>query len=119
MRFARIIKVIPISLLAFLPVSCLKEKFGEKCEATYYATSIKPFFIANCANSSNCHASNGAASIDLTKYNVIFKSKDEIIRRLSLDPTDDAFMPKGLAPVSSGELQMLNDWIAKGADGCD
>ena len=104
--------------VSFLPVSCLNDKLGDRCEATYYSTVIKPFIITKCANTVDCHLSSGTAA-DLTKYSEVFKNKDDIIRRISLDPSNNEFMPKGSPAVSPAELQMLKDWISSGAKGCD
>lgn len=116
---ARTIRIFIFILFSLIPFSCLKEKLGEKCETTFYSTTIKPILIAKCANNQDCHVSNGAAPVDLTKYNEVFKSKDEILRRISLDINEGDFMPQGADPVSDADFKMLKEWVAKGAEGCD
>jgi hypothetical protein len=42
----------------------------------------------------------------------------EIVRRITLPPDDDDYMPSdGKKPLSAAEIQVIQDWIAGGAAG--
>ncbi len=106
-------------VFVFLNASCLNDKIGDKCESSYYTTTVEPILITDCANSISCHVSEGNAGADFTKYDVVYAEKDEILRRISLDVSNPDFMPKGGLPLTFEEIQILNDWVAYGAKGCD
>lgn len=116
LKVTHVIRICTFLLIPVLTGSCLNDKY--KCENTYYSITIKPFLYASCAQQEGCHNSTGTGR-DFNKYSEVFRSKEDIIARITLDPNDDKFMPKGSTQVSAADLQMLKDWIAKGAPGCD
>ena len=118
MKFRIIIYFLLITFFSSF-TSCLNDKFAGQCESSYYTITVEPILITNCANNINCHVSGGNADDDFTKYDVVYGEKDEIVRRISLDVSNADFMPKGGLPLSSAEIQILNDWVASGAEGCD
>lgn len=91
----------------------------DQCELSYFTITVKPILITNCANDINCHVSEGNAGADFTKYENVYAEKDEIVRRISLDTSDPDFMPKDGLPLTFEEVQIINDWVASGAQGCD
>lgn len=115
-RFPALVLLLYIVLSS---TSCLNDKLGDKCEASYYTVSIKPLLISNCANTIDCHVSGGNAGADFNRYEEVFRWKDEVIRRISLDANDAAFMPRGGLPLTATDIQLLKEWVAAGALGCD
>jgi uncharacterized membrane protein/mono/diheme cytochrome c family protein len=94
---------------------------------TFYGARIAPIFAARCAL---CHGANKQrAKLRLDDYAFIMRGgKDgsvvkagdpagsEIVRRISLPPGADDFMPaEGKPPLDAAQIQLIKLWIAAGA----
>jgi uncharacterized membrane protein/mono/diheme cytochrome c family protein len=96
---------------------------------TFYGARIQPIFSAQCLS---CHsAAKRKGGLQLTSYAALMKGgkhgaavkpgnagASDLLRRLSLPPTDDDFMPKGgKPPLSPDQIKLVGQWIAAGASG--
>jgi mono/diheme cytochrome c family protein len=94
---------------------------------TFYGARIAPIFAARCAL---CHGANKQrGKLRLDDYAFIMRGgKDgavvkagdpagsEIVRRISLPPGADDFMPaEGKPPLAAEQIQLIKLWIAAGA----
>jgi uncharacterized membrane protein len=96
---------------------------------TFYGARIQPIFSQHCIG---CHGpSKHKANLRLDSFEAVTRgSKDgpvikagnaqgsELLRRVSLPPTDDDFMPSGhKPPLSANEIKTIELWISSGASG--
>ena len=95
----------------------------------FYAVHIAPLFARSCISCHKPEKHKGGLRMD--SYAELMRGGDdgpavvpgdgkgsEIVRRVTLPPSDDDAMPSdGDKPLSSDEIQMLQHWIAAGAKG--
>lgn len=94
---------------------------------TFYYVKIRPVFASHCVT---CHGpekqrsrlrlDSYASVMHGGKHGAVIKPRDakgsELLRRVTLPPSDDDFMPKeGKRPLSQDEVKLLELWIAGGA----
>ena len=97
--------------------------------ATFYGARIQPIFAANCLT---CHSrakrksglrlDNYSALMRGGKHGAVVKAGDlagsELLRRITLSPSDDNFMPKGgKPPLSPDQVKLIELWVSGGASG--
>lgn len=95
---------------------------------TFYGARIQPIFARNCLA---CHGRNkhkGRLRLDSFEavmhggeHGPVIKPGEarasEILRRISLSPSDRDFMPQEHSPVPAGDVQLIEQWISMGASG--
>jgi uncharacterized membrane protein len=96
---------------------------------TFYGARIQPIFSEHCVG---CHGqSKHKANLRLDTYDAVMRGStdgpvikagnptgSEVLRRVTLPPTDDDFMPSGhKPPLSSNEIKRIELWISSGASG--
>ncbi len=94
---------------------------------TFYYVKIRPIFASHCVT---CHGPDKqrsrlrldsyASLMRGGKHGAVIKAGDakgsELLRRVTLPPSDDDFMPKeGKRPLSADEVKLVELWIAGGA----
>ncbi len=77
-----------------------------------YATNVSSTIVNNC---SPCHIpSKGGNKKAYDNYANVKTDIDEIIRRISLNPTDRGFMPFKHAKLSDSTINVFKQWKADG-----
>jgi hypothetical protein len=81
-----------------------------------YAAAISPLLDRSCVS---CHRPDKhKGGLRLDAYAQLMAAASEIVRRITLPPDDDDYMPSdGKKPLSAAEIQVIQDWIAGGAAG--
>ena len=94
---------------------------------TFYGARVEPIFAAHCIT---CHgADKHKGNLRLDSYRALMKGgKDgvvvkagniqgsDLMRRITLPPDNDDFMPKeGKRPLSADQVKLIELWIAAGA----
>jgi mono/diheme cytochrome c family protein len=94
---------------------------------TFYGARVEPIFAAHCIT---CHgADKHKGNLRLDSYRalmkggkdgVVVKAEDtqdsDLVRRITLPPDNDDFMPKqGKRPLSADQIKLIELWIAAGA----
>lgn len=98
------------------------EKVNNQCDTTYYSRVIKPIITANCATS-GCHDGhstlNNFNNYPEVKEDVkeIEDGESEFLHRIKLPLGDSEHMPVG-SELSPGEIQLIENWISSGYEGC-
>ena len=102
---------------------------GKGGAGTYYAARIQPLLTQHCVT---CHGrSKHKSSLRLDsfdavmhggKHGAVIKPGDakgsELLRRVTLAPSDDQFMPPdGKRPLTTEDGKRIEQWIASGASG--
>ena len=92
-----------------------------------YSTQIQPIFDNNCIS---CHIDGGAyfGGLDLSSYPLVMEggssgntivpydhSSSELFNRITLDESDNEFMPKYGTSLSQSEIDLIAEWIDEGA----
>ena len=92
-----------------------------------YSTQIQPIFDNNCTS---CHIDGGTyfGGLDLSSYPLVMEggssgntivpfdhSSSELFNRITLDESDNEFMPKYGTPLSQSEIDLIAQWINEGA----
>ena len=92
-----------------------------------YSTQIQPIFDNNCIS---CHIDGGAyfGGLDLSSYPLVMEggssgntivpydhSSSELFNRITLDESDNEFMPKYGTSLSQSEIDLIAQWIDEGA----
>ena len=92
-----------------------------------YTTQIQPIFDNNCTS---CHSDGGTyfGGLDLSSYSLVIEggssgntivpldhSGSELFNRITLDESDNEFMPKYGTPLSQTEIDLIAQWIDEGA----
>ena len=92
-----------------------------------YTTQIQPIFDNNCTS---CHSDGGTyfGGLDLSSYSMVIEggssgntivpldhSGSELFNRITLDESDNEFMPKYGTPLSQTEINLIAQWIDEGA----
>ena len=92
-----------------------------------YHTQIQPIFDNNCIS---CHIDGGAyfGGLDLSSYTLVMEggssgntilpfnhSSSELYNRITLDESDNEFMPAYGTPLSQIEIDLIVQWINEGA----
>ena len=120
-------RLLPLLFFIWLLIqgSCINDKYvpiNNKCDTTYYARIIKPIIITNCT-SSGCH-DNSTVHGNFNNYLEVKEKVLEIeggepkfLHRLKIDLGNDGHMPVG-KELSPGEIQLIEDWINNGYEGC-
>lgn len=95
--------------------------------ASFYATRVQPIFTEKCTLCHNAAKFKGKLRLDGYalamrggKDGAVIRPGDaarsELIRRVTLSPQDEHFMPaEGKPALTDAELQLLRVWIAAGA----
>jgi Planctomycete cytochrome C len=95
---------------------------------TLYGARIQPIFAGHCVT---CHGRNKhkgnlrldsfEAALHGGKHGVVIKGGDpkssELLRRITLTPSDADFMPAERRPLSESEIKLIAQWISTGASG--
>ena len=92
-----------------------------------YSTQIQPIFDNNCIS---CHIDGGAyfGELDLSSFPLVMEggssgntivpydhSSSELFNRITLDESDNEFMPKNGTSLSQSEIDLIAQWIDEGA----
>ena len=92
-----------------------------------YSTQIQPIFDDNCIS---CHIDGGAyfGGLDLSSYTLAIEggssgntivpfdhSSSELFNRITLDESDNEFMPQYGTPLPQSEIDLIAQWIDEGA----
>ena len=92
-----------------------------------YSTQIQPIFDNNCIS---CHIDGGAyfGGLDLSSYPLVMEggssgntivpfdhSSSELFNRITLDESDNEFMPQNGTSLSQSEIDLIAQWIDEGA----
>jgi len=92
-----------------------------------YSTQIQPIFDNNCIS---CHINGGTyfGGLDLSSYSEVMEggssgntivpfdhSISELFHRITLDESDNEFMPQNGTPLSQSEIDLIAQWIDEGA----
>ena len=92
-----------------------------------YSTQIQPIFDNNCIS---CHIDGGTyfGGLDLSSYSEVMEggssgntivpfdhSSSELFNRITLDESDNEFMPKNGTSLSQSEIDLIAQWIDEGA----
>ena len=100
-----------------------KSLFGQ----VDYSTQIQPIFDNNCIS---CHIDGGAyfGGLDLSSYSLVMEggssgntivpfdhSSSELFNRITLDESDNEFMPQNGTSLSQSEIDLIAQWIDEGA----
>ncbi len=117
----------PETLRAWLGVPANAESASTADPNTFYGARIAPIFAAHCTQ---CHgAGKQRGKLRLDSYESIRKGgKDgpviepgdaahsELVRRISLSPTAEDFMPaEGKPPLDAAQIDLIKLWIGAGA----
>jgi hypothetical protein len=104
-----------------------KRKVTSVAAADPFADVVGPMLKDHCGG---CHnADKQENGLDLTSYKAALKGGDsgrvitagkpetsELVRRISLDPADDEFMPaEGKPPLSAAQVEIIRWWVRSGA----
>jgi uncharacterized membrane protein len=104
-----------------------KRTITNVADADPFADVVEPMFKDHCGG---CHNSDKQESgLDLTAYATAMKGGEsgrvitpgkpetsELVRRISLDPNDDEFMPaEGKPPLTARQVEIVRWWVAAGA----
>jgi hypothetical protein len=78
-----------------------------------YETDIKPIMMRSC---SPCHFPEKGRKKHLDTYEAVSGSVSQIIKMVSLDPSDEHFMPyeSKKQPLSEQEIELFKTWKAEG-----
>lgn len=76
-----------------------------------YASNVQQTIAGNC---SPCHVGANAKSGHLDSYDAAKSHIDDIIRRISLNPTDKGFMPFKHAKLPDSTIQVFVKWREAG-----
>ena len=101
---------------------------GVNDPSTFYGARLQPIFSAQCLT---CHsAAKRKGGLQLTSYAALMRggkhgavvkagdaSGSELLRRVTLPPSDDSFMPKGKPALPADQAKLIELWIAAGASG--
>jgi hypothetical protein len=88
------------------------------CDTTYAYKNIKPIVFNNCTIA-GCHVVGGIGHGVFTDF-AQFKSKVDaglVKYRINLPLSDPDHMP-ATGSLTDSEIQLINDWIDSGAEGC-
>ena len=92
-----------------------------------YSTQIQPIFNNNCTS---CHIDGGAyfGGLDLSSYTLAMEggssgntivpfdhSNSELFNRITLDQSDNEFMPQNGTSLSQSAIDLIAQWIDEGA----
>ena len=92
-----------------------------------YSTQIQPIFDNNCIS---CHINGGTyfGGLDLSSYSEVMEggssgntivpfehSSSELFNRITLDQSDNDFMPQNETPLSQSKIDLIAQWIDEGA----
>ncbi len=92
-----------------------------------YSTQIQPIFDNNCIS---CHIDGGTyfGGLDLSSYSEVMEggssgntivpfdhSSSELFNRITLDESDNEFMPQNGTSLSQSEIDLIAQWIDEGA----
>jgi hypothetical protein len=116
----------PVGLRKLIGLSVSSE-IPRSNPAFFYGAHVEPVFIAHCYS---CHGpekqksrlrlDSYAAVIRGGKHGAVIKAGNvkasELIRRVTLAPSDDdAMPPQGKRPLSANEVKLIELWVAAGA----
>jgi len=92
-----------------------------------YSTQIQPIFDNNCIS---CHIDGGTyfGGLDLSSYSEVMEggssgntivpfdhSSSELFNRITLDESDNEFMPQNGSPLPQSDIDLIAQWIDEGA----
>jgi uncharacterized membrane protein len=122
----------PVRLRALLGIQAFASNSSTSSNGrptTFYGARIQPIFSQHCVG---CHGqSKHKANLRLDTYDAVMRGStdgpvikagnptgSEVLRRVTLPPTDDDFMPSGhKPPLSYNEIKRIELWISSGASG--
>jgi hypothetical protein len=78
-----------------------------------YERDIKPIMIRSCTP---CHYPEKGRKKQLDTYEAVSDNVSQIIKMVSLDPSDEHFMPyeSKKQPLSEQEIELFKTWKAEG-----
>jgi hypothetical protein len=79
----------------------------------FYEKDIKPIMLSSCTP---CHFPEQGKKKMLDTYATTKDNIDEIIKRLELPTSDEAFMPfrSKKPPLTAAQVQLFRDWLKQG-----
>jgi len=97
-------------------------------DTVYFNSQVLPFLVANCGQS-GCHdAASHEDGVIMTSYQDIINSgivepgdpnDGDLIEVLTTNDPDDMMPPPPAAPLSNQQIQLIQTWIAQGAQNLD
>jgi uncharacterized membrane protein len=117
----------PAALREGLGLSTSNAVFPKTAANTFYAVRLEPIFAGHCIT---CHGSDKhKANLRLDSYGALMKGGkngvvvkarniqgSDLMRRITLPPDNDDFMPKeGKRPLSADQVKLIGLWIDAGA----
>ncbi len=101
-----------LCLMVILFSYCSHSKKAAAVPKLTYATSVQSLVESSCTP---CHfPDKGGNKKPLNNYAAIKDNIDDIIRRVSLNPTERGFMPFRKEKLSDASIAILKQWKADG-----
>jgi hypothetical protein len=98
--------------LVFSYCSSTKKAAAVPIPKISYQANIAPLLEANCAP---CHFPNkGGNKKALDSYATTVAQYDDLLRRISLNPTDRGFMPNRKPKLSDSTINVIKQWKLDG-----
>jgi uncharacterized membrane protein len=117
----------PAGLRRLIGLSSAPTPLPRSNPAYFYGAHVEPIFITHCDSCHGPDKQKGRLRLD-TYESLMRGGKDgpaikagnakasELLRRVSLSPSDDdAMPPQGKRPLAANEIKLLELWIAAGA----
>ena len=117
----------PAGLRKLIGLSSVSKPVPRSDPAFFYGAHIEPIFVAHCYECHGPDKQKGRLRLDSYaslmrggKHGPVIKAGNakgsEILRRVTLPPSDDdAMPPQGKRPLAANEIKLLELWIAAGA----
>src|SRR5215831_16996962 len=114
-KFLIPVGVIGLSVIVFAGCHSKKKAMTEptanaptNAAAVSYAVNVKSLIAANCTP---CHIpAQGGNKKALDTYDALKANIDDVIRRISLNPTDMGFMPFKHEKLSDSTIAVFKQW---------
>jgi Planctomycete cytochrome C len=117
----------PVPLRKLIGLSSGSTPLPRSNPAYFYGAHVEPIFITHCDSCHGPDKQKGRLRLDTYeslmrggKDGLVIKAGNtkgsELLRRVSLSPSDDdAMPPQGKRPLAANEIKLLELWIAAGA----
>jgi uncharacterized membrane protein len=117
----------PVPMRKLIGLSTVSAPLPRSNPAFFYGAHVEPIFITHCDSCHGPDKQKGRLRLDTYeslmrggKHGLVIKAGNakgsELLRRVSLPPSDDdAMPPQGKRPLAANEIKLLELWIAAGA----
>lgn len=96
-----------LTTIALFQFCTSSKKSQNSAPKIAYTNHIQYTIAGNC---SPCHVGANARSGHLDSYDAAKSHIDDIVRRISLNPTDKGFMPFKHAKLADSTIQVFVNW---------